>query len=221
MLFDLSSVVVFKLLLAAVLGSGIGVERALRGKPSGMRTCMFITVGACLYTLLSLGSSQAHGGDPARIAAQIIPGIGFIGAGAIIRERGGVTGLTTAATIFILASIGMATGTGQYATAIFATLLAFSGLVGLGWFEDRAGISMRTVTFRLTTLDAENTLRQAHEILDELKIPMQNFRIQRFGNESVIEFDAEVSRPHQQKAVLRLSALQAKCEVVPLASVHE
>src|SRR5215470_11464065 len=116
---------VAKLLLAACLGGAIGLERQTKHRPAGLRTNLFICMGSALFTLLSDQLAGAHTGDHTRIAAQIIPGIGFIGAGSILHERGSVTGLTTAATIFVVASIGMAVGGGLYLPAIFATVLIF------------------------------------------------------------------------------------------------
>src|SRR6201985_2309536 len=107
--------------VAAFLGGAIGLERELRHKPAGLRTNMFICMGAAMFTLLSDQLAGGYGGDHTRVAAQIIPGIGFIGAGAILHARGGVVGLTTAATLFVVASVGMAAGGGLYITAVFAT----------------------------------------------------------------------------------------------------
>src|SRR5207248_9448351 len=98
-----------KLIIAAVLGGLIGLEREARHRPAGLRTNLFICMGAAMFTLLSDQLAGAHTGDHTRIAAQIIPGIGFIGAGSIIHARGDlVTGITTAATLFVVASVGMA-----------------------------------------------------------------------------------------------------------------
>src|SRR5215475_8859095 len=110
---------VAKLLLAGGLGGAIGLEREVKRRPAGLRTNLFISMGAALFTLLSNQLASAHTGDHTRIAAQIIPGIGFIGAGSILHARGDlVTGLTTAATIFVVASVGMAVGGGEYLVAV-------------------------------------------------------------------------------------------------------
>lgn len=139
MVFDLDLHIVGKLLLAAVLGGLVGLERELRRKPAGLRTNMFLCVGSTLFTLLSDEIGQRFGGDHVRIAAQLIPGIGFIGAGAILREQGAVVGVTTAATIFVVASIGMAIGGGLYFTAVFTAVLILLALSVLGWLEGRYG----------------------------------------------------------------------------------
>src|SRR5277367_3084804 len=127
-----------RLTLAAFLGGTIGLERQLRHKPAGLRTNMFICFGAAMFTVLS---AQLAGtpSDSARIAAQIIPGIGFIGAGSILHAKTSVTGLTTAATLFVVASVGMAAGGGLYWTAVVATVVILASLVVLGkaeaWFS--------------------------------------------------------------------------------------
>ena len=110
----------FKFFLAIVFGGLIGLERELKGKPAGFRTNILICLGSTLYMILSMKIA----GDPGRIAAQVVTGIGFIGAGTIIQARGTITGLTTAATIFVVASIGLAIGSNQI---ILATI--FTGLV--------------------------------------------------------------------------------------------
>jgi len=129
-----------RLLLAALLGGVIGLERELSGKPAGLRTVLLICVGATLFTELSLhlatiGSEGGFRSDPARLAAQIVPGIGFIGAGAILHGRGRVTGLTTAATLWTVTAIGIAIGSGAYIEAIGTTALVLFALLLLAKFE--------------------------------------------------------------------------------------
>src|SRR6202451_4552447 len=132
-----------RLVLAAVLGGVIGLERELKHQPAGLRTNMFICFGAALFTILSDVLAVEHLGDHTRISAQIIPGIGFIGAGSILHMRGLTTGLTTASTLFVVASVGMATGGGLYLTAVFSTGLILIALFSLGRLE---------LTFNLKTL---------------------------------------------------------------------
>ena len=129
-----------QLMLGVVLGGAIGWEREASGKPAGLRTNILICVGAVLFTDLSIrfGGLAIEGTvrDPARIAAQIITGIGFLGAGTIIQARGTVTGLTTAATLWVVAGIGMSVGGGSYVEAVGATLLVLLVLVQLARMED-------------------------------------------------------------------------------------
>jgi putative Mg2+ transporter-C (MgtC) family protein len=124
-----------RLLLAALLGGAVGAERELADQPAGLRTHMLLTVGACLFTLVS---AYGFGGsaDPSRLAAQIVTGIGFLGGGAIVRYGLTIRGLTTAASIWATASIGVTVGAGRYLLASGATLLVVVVLVGLRTVRD-------------------------------------------------------------------------------------
>src|SRR5687767_7196665 len=118
-----------RLILAAALGSALGFERELRQKSAGLRTNILIAVGAALFTLMSI--EMADGTDPTRIAAQIVTGIGFLGAGAIMRTGSGVQGLTTAATVWVNAAVGVAAGGGEYHLAFIATGVTLAALLVL------------------------------------------------------------------------------------------
>jgi len=120
------------IILATFLGAGIGLERELSGKAAGLRTNLLICLGAAVFTVISKEMVVGTDGSVARIAAQIVTGVGFLGAGAIIQERRGVHGLTTAATIWLVASIGMACGARFYRLAVVASLIAILALIGLG-----------------------------------------------------------------------------------------
>jgi putative Mg2+ transporter-C (MgtC) family protein len=124
-----------RLLLAAVLGGIVGTEREISGKPAGLRTNLLICVGAALITELSAEVAATASGDPGRLAAQIVSGIGFIGAGTIIQSRGRVVGLTTAATLWVVAAIGMAVGAGAYIEAAGTASLVVITLFGLRKLE--------------------------------------------------------------------------------------
>ncbi len=141
-----------KLLLATVLGGAIGLEREMAGKPAGLRTNILICVGAARFTQLSVDVAQigyaADGrpyGDTSRIAAQIVSGIGFLGAGAILHGEGAVVGLTTAATVWVVAAIGTAVGAGAFIDATGGTALIMLVLVGLRPFEQRLAAKRRRV----------------------------------------------------------------------------
>ena len=126
---------VLGILLAVVFGAAIGLEREICGKSAGLRTNVLICLGAAVFTILS---KQMAGQTDSltRIAAQVVTGVGFLGAGAIIQDRGGVHGLTTAATIWLVASIGMACGAGFYALAAMSTLIAIAVLIGLAQLSE-------------------------------------------------------------------------------------
>ena len=122
-----------KICIAAVLGAIVGLERVWKGHPAGLRTNLLIAISSCLFTVLSIEGFPLQGAaqDTARVAAQIVTGVGFLGAGAVLHSRGHVRGLTTAATIWLVAAIGMAVGTGLLFLAIFTTLFSIGMLVVL------------------------------------------------------------------------------------------
>lgn len=163
------------LLLAVVLGGAIGLEREIRGKAAGLRTNILICVGAALFTRLSIDLSGGSG-DPARIAAQVVTGVGFIGAGTILHSRGQVSGLTSAATIWLVAAIGVAVGAGALLEATGTTLVVFLVLAVLRWLEERlrryGGVTHVTIELddnpeRLT--EVERIVRQAGLSIAELR----------------------------------------------------
>ncbi len=129
-----------RLLLAAGLGAAIGLEREIRRKPAGLRTNMLIALGAALFTTVSIDIG-ATGGTADRIAAQIVTGVGFLGAGAIMRSGRSVHGMTTAATIWVNAAIGITAGAGEFLAATVATVVTLLVLALLGpaenYFEQR------------------------------------------------------------------------------------
>ncbi len=128
----------FLILLAAILSMLIGLDRERRDHPAGLRTHMLVGVGACLFTILS--SHAFHGGDPGRVASQILPGIGFLGAGAILKEKRHVRGLTTAASVWSTAAVGMAVGTGAWLIAVGVTVIIWFVLSVLHRFETSKNI---------------------------------------------------------------------------------
>ncbi|PYO84535.1 MAG: hypothetical protein DMD65_02875 [Gemmatimonadetes bacterium] len=123
-----------QLSLATLFGGAIGLERELGGKPAGLRTNILICIGSVLYTKLSVSLAGGNA-DPTRIAAQIVTGVGFIGAGTILHARGAVVGLTSAATIWVVAAIGVALGSGYYLEGVGTTLAVVIVLAGLGRVE--------------------------------------------------------------------------------------
>ena len=137
-----------KLSLAVVLGGAIGLEREIAGKPAGLRTNILICVGAALLTDVSIGITTVPErlGDPSRLAAQIVSGIGFIGAGTIMQARGTVTGLTSAATIWVVAAIGITVGAGFYVEAVGAGFLVTLVLAGLGTLEHKLRRARRVLS---------------------------------------------------------------------------
>ena len=216
------STIFLRVAVAAFVGAAIGLERVFHRRPAGLRTSMFVCLGASLFTALS--GEIAHLFNDAsgtRIVSNLIPGIGFLGAGAIIRERGEVTGLTTAATIFVLAAIGMAFGAGLYAVGFFSAALALFGLVVLVWLEDWLHLRSRLMVFRLTAGTVEPEVAKVHDILAKARVVTQRFQVTRKDEEYVIEFDAEVNRFQEKQISTQLSAMPAQYVVQPRGSSRE
>ncbi len=130
---------ILSIILAVVLGGAVGIEREISGKAAGLRTNVLICLGAAVFTIISAKMALQYDASVVRIAAQIVTGVGFIGAGAIIQDRGGIYGLTSAATIWLVASIGMACGANFYRLAILTTLVAIIVLIGLAKLEKPLG----------------------------------------------------------------------------------
>lgn len=191
-----------RLLLAAVLGGIIGLERELKHRPAGLRTNMFICFGAALFTLLSDVLAAEHLGDHTRIAAQIIPGIGFIGAGSILHARGLTTGLTTAATLFVVASVGMATGGGLYLTAIFATGVVLLALFSLGHLELTFNLKMLLTSYEVTGASLEAISQEVNRILERQHRMMQNVVSGSTSEHIRVQFDV-AGCDREQKQLLR------------------
>ena len=208
--------------LAALLGAAIGVERDLHHRPAGIRTSAFVCMGSALFTVLSFQLAKISGDTSGtRIASNLVQGIGFLGAGAILREAGGLVGLTTAATIFVEAAIGMAVGGGLYAVGGYATGLVLFGLVVLGWIAQRWNLKVRILGFRITGSHVENIAGEVQQLFGELKIRPQQFRVSMVGVNSIVEFQAEVSRRQQEQVVERLNRVGVVTEVIPIEGHHE
>jgi putative Mg2+ transporter-C (MgtC) family protein len=200
---DVLSKTLVRLTLAAVLGGIIGLERELKRKPAGLRTNIFICFGAAMFTILSAELAKDFGiGDRTRIAAQIIPGIGFIGAGSILHDKGGVSGLTTAATIFVVASIGMAAGGGLYVPAIFATMLIYLALHLLGILERNLNLKPLTMNYTIVSEKAADSLvAEVNSIMEDQGKEMQSMHLSRSGEKEKLVFRVDGTR-HDHKLLM-------------------
>ena len=194
-----------RLVLAAILGGAIGLERELKHHAAGLRTNMFICFGAALFTVLSRGLA-AEPSDYTRIAAQIIPGIGFIGAGSILHTRGLTTGLTTAATIFVVASVGMAAGGGLYLTAAFATAMVLLALFFLGRLEETFNVKLLMNSYEVTGASVEEISIEVNRILEAHHRLMQNVLTGNTGQHIRLQFDVEGCSREQKQLLQQLKA---------------
>jgi putative Mg2+ transporter-C (MgtC) family protein len=197
--------VTIRLVLAALLGGAIGLERELREREAGLRTHLLVSVGAAVFTLVSAyGFADFRYGletgitlDPTRIAAQIVTGIGFLGAGAIIRQGLSIRGLTTAATLWVVAAIGMATGAGYYSVAVIGTGLVLFSLYPLRQLAYRVVVRARPEEGRLVvTLPAGSSAAPVVEELEKAGVRIDVLQIDESGDERVVV--AELKTPDRR-----------------------
>src|ERR1700688_3785557 len=208
-----------RLLLAAILGGAIGLEREFRHRPAGLRTNMFICFGAAMFTVLSAGLAGVPS-DAARIAAQIIPGIGFIEAGSILHNRGLTTGLTTAATLFVVASVGMAAGGGLYVTAAFATGVVLLALFTLGYMERTFNLKTLLVCYEVTGASLEQISQEVNRILERQHRMMQNVVSASTDQHTRVQFDVSGCNRDQRTLLGELKASGLLGSVTSLGPVE-
>lgn len=189
--------IVGRLLLAALLGGLIGLEREIHGRPAGFRTHLLVSVGACLMMVVSeffvikydtLDSTHVVRLDPARIAAQIVTGIGFLGAGAIIKESHTVRGLTTAACLWVAAGLGMAVGAGVYLPALSVTVIALISLLFLKKIERRLPRD-RYRTLVVYCKEGRGYREMLETFLRQWKLRVVNFGLERDFEASEVRYD--------------------------------
>ncbi|NIM20642.1 MAG: methyltransferase [Candidatus Latescibacteria bacterium] len=182
---------IFRLIFALVIGGLIGVERETKGKPAGMRTNMLMCLGSCLLMILSTEVARAGGStaDPGRIAAQVVTGIGFLGAGTIIRSRVSVAGLTTAATLWFVAALGLVIGHGDFLLAVVAAFLIILTLTALGRFERRLEVTQRLHFLRFRIEATRGAMQQFKSIISEHRVAPENISLERDANAILIDME--------------------------------
>ena len=199
LMFDVGTVF-GKLFIAAILGGIIGWERERRGRPAGLRTHLLVCIGVTLMMLVSEHIFVNYQGykndsilriDPARIAAQVVTGIGFLGAGTIIRARASIRGLTTAASLWLVAGIGLAVGSGFILPAAFATVIAIATLVLIPFAERRMKRDKyRTIKMLIT--GQEHFLDDITRILEKNSVKLQNYKFEKDIQKNEIMYDINV-----------------------------
>jgi len=216
------STIIARLLWASFLGALVGIERSAKKRPAGMRTSLCVCMGAALFTIVSVEIAKATGDtSTTRIASNIVQGIGFLGAGAILRERGSITGLTTAATIFAIAAVGMAAGGGLYATSGIACGIVLLSLISLVHVEGWLDLRPRYMLFRMTTASSVDMVSEVHKIFGDLKIVLDNFQVSMAGEKNLIQFDADVNDRQQEKIFSALTKPGITLEMMPVERHNE
>ena len=196
---EIDLTVLVRLLLSSFLGGLIGLEREVHGRPAGFRTHLLVSLGSCLFVISSIEFYKHYGDfsgripvgvDPGRIAAQVVAGIGFLGAGAIIREKASIRGLTTAACLWVAAAVGLACGAGLFGASVVVTALALASLLFLKKVENRLSRdSYMNITVWIFDRDA---LQEKLEgLLAECEMQVMNVNIEKdiIGKETCFEFE--------------------------------
>ncbi len=197
--------IVLRLLLALALGGAIGLERERQERAAGLRTVTMVSLGSCLFTLLSIGAfTGATNTDPSRVAAQIVTGIGFLGAGTIFLRKDLVRGLTTAATIWATAAVGMAAATGEYFAAFFTTLLVLVVLMVLKPIERRLFKRAEEATVSFLIPRRDGSIDAVRGALASVGAVPQSIRFQEIAaGEDRVDFDLDVPAGCSTQDLLR------------------
>lgn len=221
--------VVLRLTLAAVLGGIIGYERQSRRKSAGLRTNVLVCLGSCLIMILSesiyIGVEGKTNADPARLAAQVVSGIGFLGAGAIMKEGLTVTGLTTAACLWVVAGVGLAVGCGFYAGALFTTVLVFVTLGRLSRLDDWV-MHDRNMSIVIHTVDKPGQLIHISSCLEDLQLTIRGIKVKEDEDEAIDRTDRnnlcielEVYNRQGVKGVIVVAALKQLDGIISVDAV--
>lgn len=188
---------IIKILLAVLAGGLIGAEREYRDKAAGFRTLIFICIGATMFTILSL--KLGEGVDPARIAAAIVSGVGFLGAGVILRDRGQIVGLTTASTIWLTAAVGMGIGGGYYVQTGAAVLIILVVL----WFFPIVEFLIDNLThtqhYEVTCAMEPDKSKELQALIKSLRLHVQSFKKTKSGDMMTMCWEVRGSPNKQSK----------------------
>jgi putative Mg2+ transporter-C (MgtC) family protein len=188
-----------RLLFACLLGGVIGLQRELKRKAAGVRTNMLISMGAAFFTILSVVLAGEGASDKSRIASNIVQGIGFLGAGLILHNRSRVSGLTSAANVWVVASIGMAAGAGQYAAAAIATGVVLLALELVGLIERRGNIKGYSLVYEARGRDQTLMLTSILDAMDRHKERLTNVERDSIGDLQRVSFVlTATSKRHSQ-----------------------
>lgn len=183
--------IILKLLLSIVLGGIVGYEREYKSRPAGLRTHILVCIGAALVQITAINffrNSGVTNMDPMRLGAQVISGIGFLGAGTILKEGANIKGLTTAASVWVVACIGLAAGSGLYFEATAATILIYVSLKGFKRIEDNMAKSKKFINLEITANNTPGMIGRLGSLFGEHEISIDNIEISERDEEKVIVF---------------------------------
>ncbi|MDK2824123.1 MAG: putative Mg2+ transporter-C (MgtC) family protein [Clostridia bacterium] len=205
--------IILRLILAALLGGIIGLEREALNKAAGFRTHTLVSVGSCLIMIVSISIflqySEMTNSDPARIAAQVVSGIGFLGAGTILRSGAHVKGLTTAATLWVVAGIGLAVGSGAYIAAFATTIIVYISLVYLSKLEDLVSRKKRLQYLNVQMDDRPGQIGLVCSTLGDFNINIKNIELLREKHDDqTIQLEMLIKLPASSETKKVISTLE-------------
>ncbi|MGD0629926.1 MAG: MgtC/SapB family protein [Terracidiphilus sp.] len=195
-----------RLLLACTLGGLIGLERELKHKSAGVRTNLLICMGSAFFTLLSPVLAGEIGTNRGQVASNIVQGIGFLGAGLILHNRSRVSGLASAASIWVVASIGMACGAGLYVAASLGALIVIVALAAVGFVEQNVNLKSYPVTYEARGVDQREMLRTILEALDHAKQRLTDVQTDAIGEIQRISFPIAATKRQHERLRAELTA---------------
>jgi putative Mg2+ transporter-C (MgtC) family protein len=183
-----------RLLLACFLGGMVGMDREFNRKSAGVRTHLLICMGCAFFTLLSAVLAGDANPDKGRVASNIVQGIGFLGAGLILHNRSRVSGLTSAASVFVVASIGMACGAGLYAAAAVATVIVIAALEVVGFLERRANLKIYSLVYEARGADQTRILASILSVTDSMNQRLTGVENSPIGELQRVSFSLTTSK---------------------------
>jgi putative Mg2+ transporter-C (MgtC) family protein len=210
-----------RLLTACLLGGFIGLERELRHKASGLRTNMLLCLGCAFFTMLSAVLAGENNPDKGRVAANIVQGIGFLGAGIILHTRLRVQGLTSAATVFVIASIGMACGAGLYIEAVLATLITLVALVIIGYLESISGWRHYSMLYEVRGEDQKRMYVALLSVLDRQHIRLNVLERDSLAGMERVTFAVSTNAKRHARLLQELRESSETDEVVSFRDLEE
>lgn len=210
-----------RMLMACAMGAVIGLEREWRHKASGLRTNMLICMGAALFTMLSAVVAGESSSNKAQVASNIVQGIGFLGAGLILHTRNRVLGLTSAATVWVVAAVGMACGAGLYVEAVIATLIVYSALRFIGMLESQSGWKRFPMLYEVRGSDEKTMFAEILSVLDRERVRLNIVDRDKVGSLERVTFTISASSARHKELLTKLIASDATDHVVAFRDEEE
>jgi putative Mg2+ transporter-C (MgtC) family protein len=210
-----------RMLMACAMGAIVGIEREWRHKASGLRTNMLICMGAALFTALSAVVAGEGSANKAQIASNIVQGIGFLGAGLILHTRSRVLGLTSAATVWVVAAVGMACGAGLYVEAAIATVIVYCALRFIGLLESRSGWKSFPMIYEVRGGDENTMFEEIFTVLDREHMRLVILEREKLGIIARVTFTLSASSLRHKQLLAALIASDATDKVVAYRDEQE